>query len=551
MAHKDLKDSPSSTGSRDPRKVFLRSSGSKQSVSSESGSHSGSDPDFKNSSSVSLTSNVSSLSRSTLTLSDFPNPGSPFGNPPSLLSLPSLNSPYSDFGSFSVSEFLKSPESSQTDLHGDSVINCQKDKETLRSTESPDSGQITTQTDTKPPLFYLPKEYVVRRQCVSKTQDEASSGQGSRTDSQTNGPLAAPKQDQEGKAEPLTGHLPQELSASSRHLLERLFASEREIEKFGEIDAAFGQLRTTTHEIKCQASPSTDCQFDQLTSKSGGLQRTCSVSKFQDQAAANKAHSSTGQEIPAKTLRLGYSGQTERGQYMYPSVMRDMPYPGAGQWGMNPSDNPRPGEPDRSHPMGGPTSGHSHKAAQAIHADLLADQTAVEMLQQEVFKSPPHSQAFSPKEPWLSHRCADSRQRSGFSGVSAMSSVHCSSPERSQHHNSCTQRDLKCVLNLCSSSDSGKPCSSTEVKRGQRVDDVKPSQTLNREDVGQSDRQDGFVSTSGSEGLHTQDRMYGNVESTKSEVEVMSCQICGDIAAGFHCGAFVCEACKVSQQTFI
>ena len=33
-----------------------------------------------------------------------------------------------------------------------------------------------------------------------------------------------------------------------------------------------------------------------------------------------------------------------------------------------------------------------------------------------------------------------------------------------------------------------------------------------------------------------------------------SCQICGDVAAGFHCGAFVCEACKkfyirTSKQT--
>ena len=26
-----------------------------------------------------------------------------------------------------------------------------------------------------------------------------------------------------------------------------------------------------------------------------------------------------------------------------------------------------------------------------------------------------------------------------------------------------------------------------------------------------------------------------------------TCQVCGDIAAGFHCGAFVCEACKVSS----
>ena len=25
------------------------------------------------------------------------------------------------------------------------------------------------------------------------------------------------------------------------------------------------------------------------------------------------------------------------------------------------------------------------------------------------------------------------------------------------------------------------------------------------------------------------------------------CQICGDVAAGFHCGAFVCEACKVGD----
>ena len=26
------------------------------------------------------------------------------------------------------------------------------------------------------------------------------------------------------------------------------------------------------------------------------------------------------------------------------------------------------------------------------------------------------------------------------------------------------------------------------------------------------------------------------------------CQVCGDVAAGFHCGAYVCEACKVSSK---
>lgn len=28
--------------------------------------------------------------------------------------------------------------------------------------------------------------------------------------------------------------------------------------------------------------------------------------------------------------------------------------------------------------------------------------------------------------------------------------------------------------------------------------------------------------------------------------ELHTCQVCSDMAAGFHCGAYVCEACKVS-----
>lgn len=35
-------------------------------------------------------------------------------------------------------------------------------------------------------------------------------------------------------------------------------------------------------------------------------------------------------------------------------------------------------------------------------------------------------------------------------------------------------------------------------------------------------------------------------DSTKSD-DQHSCQVCGDVAAGFHCGAYVCEACKVSS----
>lgn len=28
-------------------------------------------------------------------------------------------------------------------------------------------------------------------------------------------------------------------------------------------------------------------------------------------------------------------------------------------------------------------------------------------------------------------------------------------------------------------------------------------------------------------------------------MENVACQVCGDVAAGFYCGAFICEACKV------
>lgn len=31
----------------------------------------------------------------------------------------------------------------------------------------------------------------------------------------------------------------------------------------------------------------------------------------------------------------------------------------------------------------------------------------------------------------------------------------------------------------------------------------------------------------------------------------IECQVCKDTAVGFHCGAHVCEACKVTEITFI
>jgi len=40
----------------------------------------------------------------------------------------------------------------------------------------------------------------------------------------------------------------------------------------------------------------------------------------------------------------------------------------------------------------------------------------------------------------------------------------------------------------------------------------------------------------------TSGRNRGRGKATEPKYE---CQICGDIAAGYHCGAYVCEACKV------
>ena len=34
--------------------------------------------------------------------------------------------------------------------------------------------------------------------------------------------------------------------------------------------------------------------------------------------------------------------------------------------------------------------------------------------------------------------------------------------------------------------------------------------------------------------------------SKNKHMENISCQVCGDVAAGFYCGAYICEACKVS-----
>lgn len=39
----------------------------------------------------------------------------------------------------------------------------------------------------------------------------------------------------------------------------------------------------------------------------------------------------------------------------------------------------------------------------------------------------------------------------------------------------------------------------------------------------------------------------GPTEDT-SNTSTIRCQVCGDSAAGFHCGAYVCEACKVSRK---
>ena len=41
-------------------------------------------------------------------------------------------------------------------------------------------------------------------------------------------------------------------------------------------------------------------------------------------------------------------------------------------------------------------------------------------------------------------------------------------------------------------------------------------------------------------------RRMSGVSKNKKMDNIM-CQVCGDLAAGFYCGAYICEACKVGK----
>ena len=48
------------------------------------------------------------------------------------------------------------------------------------------------------------------------------------------------------------------------------------------------------------------------------------------------------------------------------------------------------------------------------------------------------------------------------------------------------------------------------------------------------------------------DSSTGKYESPKQRQQsVTVCQVCDDLAAGFYCGAYICEACKVSDSSYI
>ena len=60
------------------------------------------------------------------------------------------------------------------------------------------------------------------------------------------------------------------------------------------------------------------------------------------------------------------------------------------------------------------------------------------------------------------------------------------------------------------------------------------------------------MSTVGSSGevLKQKKTVSPRRSSKNKHMENVSCQVCGDMAAGFYCGAFICEACKVQSMLF-
>ena len=42
----------------------------------------------------------------------------------------------------------------------------------------------------------------------------------------------------------------------------------------------------------------------------------------------------------------------------------------------------------------------------------------------------------------------------------------------------------------------------------------------------------------------------GDATEEQSATESILCSVCGDVVAGFHCGAYVCEACKVRLRGY-
>lgn len=55
---------------------------------------------------------------------------------------------------------------------------------------------------------------------------------------------------------------------------------------------------------------------------------------------------------------------------------------------------------------------------------------------------------------------------------------------------------------------------------------------------------------SSGQGLTKKKGITARRSSKNKHMENISCQVCGDVAAGFYCGAYICEACKVRIVEF-
>ena len=565
MAENDLKDILTSK-SRDPRKVFLRTGSAKPHGLLSEGGTSCSESDFdvsspstqSGSSSTSYPSSAKSPAvPHDLSVKSLKSPESPYGGPLSFPSLGSINSPYSDYGPLSVSDFLKSPGSSIADYQDiDNLADCVlpiEDKTSValssklivecKQSEYNISSTHSAPLSVKKPVVNAPVE------------EEKQANSHSRV---RNTPLTSAYPPEANKTN--KGHFDIHqpfIHSSSGHLLDKLFSPDRQKQLEHLYQPGHGDAGLGSRDV-----------YEPIHARSPRNERYSPISKTSESATLHKQHGDIrGFDTRGRGNFRSPAVSSGSQQISTPSLASPLHVPHSSAGCVSSSVESRPTsmkDCDTSHP--GPKDDHLHHLGSSgrknhtepstgmlhmpnldrrhsvpmnLSADVLTDQMAIEMLRQEVFKRTTQSLDLPPDFPWYTTPRHNTEQRN-----------HCSSSKRPTIRRESMEVDSGQYA-MC------MDLSNPEGKLG-GSENAMPSMSDGGTVSNGSDGSGSHGSRSGYESqvnsvssgsaMGSQDKATVIAESTCADVDIHVCQICGDVAAGFHCGAYVCEACKVSKH---